>query len=334
MSDTKIETLVNLPIDLQQSLDSGNCVLFIGAGVGEYLRKPDGVCLPCAAELAAGIAVHFEVNAEGSSDLAKIAQIVELRKKGRKELYGFLQERLSPVTPDASMCWLFSRPWRAIYTTNYDDGIERAYDLNKNPVQTPIVATVTADMKATNPMFEVPLIHLHGRLFGSTSPHIIITEDDYTHFRERRRMLFELLKKDFVTSTILYIGYSHNDTNWKLLLNELISDLGDSPRPRSYRIAPRTPALDVELLKAKGIETLSISLDDFVQAATSELGDATTSMEQFKRIESSVPSNLQPHFEANAAPVARLLKSWTYVNQARFSDKSNIKAFLHGDQPN
>ena len=69
--------------------------------------------------------------------------------------------------------------------------------------------------------FEVPIYHLHGALFGLDKPNIIITEDDYAKFSEPRRMLFELLKKEFATSTILYVGYANQDPNWKQLLTEI-----------------------------------------------------------------------------------------------------------------
>jgi len=53
--------------------------------------------------------------------------------------------------------------------------------------------------------FEVPIYHIHGAIFGEKQ-HIVISQSDYSNFREQRRMLFELLKKDLATSTFLYIG--------------------------------------------------------------------------------------------------------------------------------
>ena len=35
-------------------------------------------------------------------------------------------------------------------------------------------------------------------------------------------MLFELLKFDFATSNILYIGYGNSDPNWSLVLSEIL----------------------------------------------------------------------------------------------------------------
>jgi hypothetical protein len=37
-------------------------------------------------------------------------------------------------------------------------------------------------------------------------------------------MLFAMLKKEFATSTILYIGYRNSDPNWDLVLDELYAE--------------------------------------------------------------------------------------------------------------
>ncbi len=231
------------------------------------------------------------------------------------------------------MCWLSTRPWRAIFTTNYDNGIERAFEINPNTIQNPVIATVTADVGTINPMIEVPVYHLHGALFGVNEPHVIITENDYGVFRERRKMLFDLLKKELLASTILYIGYSHNDSNWKLLVNELVADMAGGSRPMSYRIAPATPGIDKEILRNMGVTTIDTDLQQFVQAARIELAAAPTSVDLLKPIEKSIPSDFSEHFKTSAATVARLLSSWTYVNQAPIQS-SNLSRFLKGDKAN
>lgn len=44
--------------------------------------------------------------------------------------------------------------WRAIFTTNYDTGLERAYKLNSSPLQNPIPIAVTADIRYTDTLIE------------------------------------------------------------------------------------------------------------------------------------------------------------------------------------
>lgn len=201
-----------LPLGLRQALESGQCVLFLGAGVGKHLCTPDGRPAPDAAGLAADLAKHFSIDVAAQPDLAKVAQVVEIRK-GRPELETFLRKRLADLEPDETFQWLFSLRWRAIFTTNYDFSVQRAYALNPKPNQNPLTVTRTSDLSQYEIRFQIPIFHLHGTLFGSNPGPVVITEDDYVRFREHRKMMFELLKLHFATSTMLYVGYSNRDPN-------------------------------------------------------------------------------------------------------------------------
>ena len=72
----------NLPFDLRQAIESGDCVLFVGGGIGGSLFDKDGKPLPYASKLATEMADFFGIDAEGSTDLTKISQLVEIRKRG------------------------------------------------------------------------------------------------------------------------------------------------------------------------------------------------------------------------------------------------------------
>jgi hypothetical protein len=147
-------------------------------------------------------------------------------------------------------------------------------------------------------------------------------------------MLFELLKKEFITSTILYMGYSNRDPNWKTLQKEIASEFYPSAMPISYRVSPDTKPIDREILLSNNIHTLDMNLEEFVALASASLSTTEEDRERLRRLRREVPSDLADAFEKNPVSVTRLLSSWTYVNQAPFSDRSNIKLFLLGDRPN
>lgn len=171
-----------LQLGLRQALESGDCVLFIGAGIGCHLHSPDGEVAPDGTGLAKDLASHFSIDVGDAPDLAKVAQLVEIRKKGRSELITFLKRRLGDLEPDDTFAWIASRRWRAIFTTNYDDGIERAYARTANPPQTPVAISATAQLQQFDRRIQVPVYHLHGALVVGDDPRILITEDDYAHF--------------------------------------------------------------------------------------------------------------------------------------------------------
>lgn len=323
--------MADLPLGLRNALEAGECVLFIGAGMGRYYKNSAGEPLPDGVGLAKALANKFSIAAPDKPDLMKISKIVELRK-GRPELNAFLKSQLIPTYPDKNVQWICSIKWRAIFTTNYDRGIQTAYEQTANVKQKPITFSTTSDIEPYDPRFDLPIYHLHGALFDQ-NPNIIITDDDYSVFKEKRRMLFELLKKEFITSTILYIGYSNEDPNWKLLLHEIESEFYPSKMPSSYRIAPDTDPLDVEILASKNIINLDHKYHDFISVASSTL-ELVEDDEFYSRIHSTIPTELHSIFDKNPAPLARLLASWEYVNQAPFNELPNTNLFLNGDCPN
>ncbi len=322
-----------LPLGLRHSLESGECVLFLGAGIGGHLKGKDGRTAPDATILAKELAEEFSIETT-NYNLPKIAQVVTIRKKGRSELVSFLQKRLGALEPDSKLQWIFTLRWKAIFTTNFDNGIQRTYDLNSSPPQTPVTIGISSEIVDFDPRFQVPIYHLHGNLFGESNPRIVITEDDYMRFREKRRMMFNVLQREFSTSSVLYVGYSNQDPNWKVVFEELKADIFPTQIPPAYRIAPGTDELDKEIFKSQGIETLDTSLEEFVEVASSELKEIDVSFDRLNKIREKIPSNLMDSFERFPAATTRLLSCWSYVNQELFDEPPNTKPYLLGDRPN
>jgi tetratricopeptide (TPR) repeat protein len=306
--------------------------LFLGAGIGFNLLDPQGEFAPTAARLAKDLAQHFGIETD-STDLVQISSIVQLRQ-GRQELENFIRRRLSNLEPDPALQWVATMRWGAIFTTNYDYGIERAYELVSTVRQRPITITKTSELVDTDPRIEVPIYHLHGTLFGPTKPYIVITRNDYRDFRENRRMLFELLKEKFATSTVLYIGYSNQDPNWRQVLDEMAEDFYPSPLPRSYRIAPTTDELENELLRSQNIETINATFEEFYEAIQEVINLDNMDNDRLARERVNIPPDFLDEFDRNPAAVLRFLSSWTYVNQASFNESPNLHDFLRGDRPN
>lgn len=164
-------------------------------------------------------------------------------------------------------------------------------------------------------------------------PHILITEDDYSTFRERRKMLFDILKIECATAPILYIGYSHQDPNWKIVQAELRSEFLPSEPPPSFRVSPGTTPLDKELLAARGVTALDGTLEEFRAVVVDTLGPIRVEPYRLDQLELAIPPDLRDAFRDSPPAVARLLASWEYVNQAPFNETPNVGAFLKGDLP-
>jgi len=296
-----------IPLGLRHALETGQCVLFIGSGVGKYVKNKKGEKAPIGNELAKELIEHFHLGIEQTTPLMQVAELVEIRK-GRKDLENFVKTRLSDLEPDDNLKWLFSQRWKAIYTTNYDNIIQRTYELLGSPLQNQITISSTSQLKSYETFYEVPIYHLHGTLFGSANPQIIITGNDYAKFREPRRMLFEILKKDFATSTVLYIGYSNRDPNWTIVFEEMKTEFYPSKLPVSFRITPDKDEVSVEILKTVGVETINSTLNEFVAIAKMELFSVRVDSNSLAKIKEKIPTDLLKAFEENPSPIIRLLK--------------------------
>jgi len=325
--------MVDIPLGLRRAFETQDCVLFVGAGVGCYFKTPQGKCAPNGRELCKSLSDHFGVDFQGNCNLPQVSEIVELRK-GRKELETFIHKQLCDLSPDQTFRWITSIRWKAIYTTNYDNCIERAYKLTPKPIQNPVSFSITSDVRSFQPIIDVPIYHIHGYFFSDQNPNIIVTRSDYAKFKERRRMLFESLKRELATSTFLYIGYGNADPNWETLLEETLQEFFPSTLPQSYRVDPFADPLDVEILQSKNIMTLKCPFDEFVSSVSTFTDSLDTAPDVLSNLKKQVPLDLQPNFESAPIPLSRLLASWEYVNQAQFNETSNLFSFLKGDSPN
>lgn len=325
---------MNLPLGLVTALESGNCVLFVGSGVGHNAKTPAGTASPDGAALASKLVDRYAIEADGSPDLAKVSQVVEIRK-GRADLLAFLQKELTGLQPDMDLRWLTTLTWKAIFTTNYDDLIETCYSLDPSPTQQPVVIATNSEVKSFDARFEVPIYHLHGSLFtdGGRGA-VLITEQDYATFRQRRHTLFDVLRHEYATTPILYVGYSHNDPKWRMVTTELRSEFGTGQVPPSFRLAPTTPVLDREILSSQGVETIDGNLTSIRSDVVSRLGDIRVDPRNMSDLSKQVPSDLRVVFDAHPAATVRLLNNWTYVNQANFLESPNTNDFLKGSPPN
>jgi tetratricopeptide (TPR) repeat protein len=325
---------MDFPLGLASALKSGECVLFLGSGVGHNLSRANGTHAPDAEALAKTLSTKFSIDVDEHPDLAQVAQVVELRH-GRARLIAHLENTLKDLEPDEDLQWLASLTWKAIFTTNYDRGMERCYELIQDPTQNPVVVATNSETRSWDPKFQVPLFHLHGSLFSvEARESILVTEQDYARFRERRRMLFDALRISYASTPILYVGYSHRDPNWKMVTAELRAEFEPNTPPQSYRVTPHTPDLEKEILAAQGITTLDGALTDLRFEAETHLGKIRVDPRNMEALAAKIPSDLRDVFDAAPAAVSRLLNSWDYVNQADFGGTPNTFAFHRGDRAN
>ena len=325
---------MNIPYDLKQALETGNGVLFVGAGMGYNMIDSEGNHIPDGPKLAEAIARRFALPINGNYDLAKTAEYVVIQKKGRTELDVYIKGILETAYPDDSMKWIPTIKWKAIFTTNYDDCIQKAYDESTNPVQNYVTITHLSGFRDCIDKLQVPIIHLHGSLFDIDSNEIIITQSDYVNYTRRRKSLFEYLKSFMATSCILFTGYSHNDPNFQSIINDVMEEISPHTLPQSYRIDPFTDDLSKCILENQKILTLPCTFSDFVKDARLQLELSIESRISYEHMSQSIPSTFRSVFDHDPVSVIRLFSSWDYVNELERLPAPNVHDYVRGNKPN
>lgn len=324
---------MDIPIDLKIALETGNCVLFVGAGMGYNMIDSDDNCMPDGKKLAKMIADNFSLPNSEEYSLTDVASYVEIKKNGRKDLTNYIRSILVHAMPDVSMKWIPSIRWKAIYTTNYDETIQKAYDACKAPAQEYKTITHITEYDDFDNTHIVPIIHLHGSLFdGDDVNNIIISQDDYVNYDHRRKSLFNLLQHCFIKNCVLFSGYSHNDSNFHTILADIAKEIYPNTIRKSYRIDPYTNDVNMAIMANRNIETIKYSFSEFVTAAKSqlELQNALTITE--KEAKTIIPQDFWSLFDTSLVPLNRLFNTWDYVNQPRLSGNTDIFNFVRGNK--
>jgi len=315
---------------LLQSIRSHNCVLFMGAGMGYHLSNQFGNTCPDGEALTKNMCAEFNLD-NTIEDLSIASELVEIRRK-RGPLLDYLRKQLLGFDPDEHYQWLPTINWRAIFTTNFDDGLLTAYHKASAAAQNIVPIYVTADFKDFSIYTDVPAYFIHGCLNQPGLP-IVITQSDYSRFREKRRMMFEQLKIHHAQCTFLYIGYSHKDQNWHMIHSEMQSEFPEGNFPRSFRIDPKPDLAQSEILLNKGIETIECDLNALIEAYKQYVRFQGT-VSQIWEVPAHCPNALNEVFKNAPAMCKRLLSGWEYVGSADIQVQPNILEYYKGTKAN
>lgn len=119
-----------------------------------------------------------------------------------------------------------------VWTTNFDTFIENAI-CRKNGVS-PTVIKDSRDLFSSNLNDSYIVYKLNGSIEDKTS--MVLTKSDFFSYFKKQRLLFELLKRQLVLDTFLFVGYSFKDD---LVLNALreIREVFPEKGKQHYRFA-------------------------------------------------------------------------------------------------
>lgn len=261
--------------ELLDTYRTGKLMLFVGAGVSTNLGLPNWNALidHIAEELGYDPKIFSTYGTYPS-----LAEYYKRKNGGLGKLRSWMDREWHSPTIDITKSEIhelitkgnFSR----IYTTNYDRWLEYAHD--KFGVEYDKIASVADLTFATNGRRQI--IKFHGDFDADDS--IVLDETSYFQRLDFNTPLDIKLRNDVLGSSVLFVGYSLNDINIRLLFYRLTEIWGHSTlataRPRSYIFTNRPNPVAQELLGHWGIEMLVSEEDDPKKAITNFFRDLVT----------------------------------------------------------
>ncbi|MBU7026061.1 MAG: SIR2 family protein, partial [Theionarchaea archaeon] len=228
-----------IPVELQEALKRGECVLFVGAGLSEGLLQWKELMEPLAKELG--------INPD--EDPRYIAEYYE-NKHGRSELEKYIVSKLNKdVTLTEAHHLLPDLPVKTVITTNYDHLLEKALQ-KKNTIK--VIHGREAPLAQTD---QIPLVKMHGDIDDPST--MVITKTDYDEYPEEHRALITYLLSLLISHNFLFVGFGMKDPNFDNIYTQMRSLFKDTHR-KSYAVFKNPSEHEVGRLKKMGIEVISI----------------------------------------------------------------------------
>ena len=206
--------------------------LFIGAGVSRDAGFVNWK------ELLSEVAQELDLDIDKEHDLLAIAQYQVNARGGRHDINQQLIEAFSRDARTTPLLEIVARlPIDTVWTTNYEQLLEKAYDAAGRRVEVKLSIENLAQARRGR---DVTLYKMHGCI---TQPHqAILTKEDYEDYDRTRRLFTDSLKGDFIEKTLLFLGFSFADPNVERILAKVREQLGQNKRDH-YWITRRPPTI-------------------------------------------------------------------------------------------
>jgi hypothetical protein len=238
---------------LARDVRDGRCILFVGAGLSKLLG------LPTWEELIRHMARELDFDPDvlvgPGADFLQVAEFYKLKKGSMGELRSWMDKNWN-VADDAIRFssvhkQIVELGFPLIYTTNYDNNLERAFQLHGRPF-----SKIVSVLDISSARTDCPhIVKFHGDFSDDNS--LVITETNYFERLEFESPLDLRLRSDALGRSILFVGYSLKDFNLRLLLYKLKRTWEGTAyakkRPQSYIFLIRPDPVQEVVLESRGI---------------------------------------------------------------------------------
>lgn len=229
-------------------LAAGGAVCLLGAGFAGAGNDHYGQPVPSTQSLISEIKAAIGVDESENVSLSDIADYCDDHAAHALSLRKLMINRLILCQPSDEQRKIINQPWRAIFTTNFDDIIEICLGENKSQIITP------KSLEINRIKGKTPVYYMHGRakdlLETSEDPRFVISERNYLRLDENNRELYAQLQNElFAANIIVIIGYSMRDLD----VARLFLESGHAFKEKTILIAnPKDTGISLSRLEKFG----------------------------------------------------------------------------------
>lgn len=243
-------SISKFPKHLLNEINNGKCIPIIGAGFSKNAVLGSG-SIPLWNELGELFAAELDLDYDGNPiDIISYYEHKYKRSVLVEKLWEILHiNEAKPGKAHISFAKLY---FKIIITTNFDNLLEKSFDILKKPYQ----VITSENQLALNYSDDVTrIIKIHGDL--NNPNRLVITENDYDLFFENNRLMTTYITSLLINRTPLFIGYSMNDPDLRQLIKMIHSRLGSFRRP-AYAIGIRLGKAEIRRFERRKIEIINI----------------------------------------------------------------------------
>lgn len=310
-------------IDIINANEENRLVIFVGSGVSANSNIPTWGQL--IKSMSASLGGSGSEGCISQSDYLNIAEYFYLADESpnHQNYYQYISNKIggefeSNIINDI----IFKILPHHIITTNYDHLLE-----NSNEINSTLYSVIKKDDDLLKNISEHYIIKMHGDIDDPKT--IVLKESDYLNYEYTHTLISTYIKSLLIDHTFLFIGYSLNDYNLKLIIswiNHFCEIYDISKRPNNYIVLDK-PTYEYEKKKLKSSNIYVIdskeAAGDFYKESSleSQIGKNLFSLLYSINEKQTIESNkLDDYFEKNYS----LLLSYSKIS---IHDVLNINDF-------
>lgn len=248
----KYKYISSIPKPLLNDFLNNKVIPFIGAGFSKNADIPEGLSMPDWNELgklAAAEIPNYKYDNNALDTLSYYEDLYSRTKLVELLMRSLHVGKVHPSSTYKAFCDLFTG---TICTTNFDSLIEEEMILQHRPVS----VIVTKDRLTIGSNDESKVIKLHGDF--NHPDRMVITEHDYDVFLEQNPIFATYIANLFITNTMLLIGYSLDDNDFRGIWQIINNRLGNMTQP-AYCITVNASPEKIARYKRRNIKNINLN---------------------------------------------------------------------------